>query len=79
MKLEPEILRHGHEAAALGAAAVTEILIGMAVIAALCTAMAAVQELRRGIIAAVGWLALALVGVVLAAAFAVHAAMPAVH
>jgi len=76
MKLEPQILRHGLEAAALGAAAI-EILIGMAVIVALCTAMAALSELRRGISAAVGWLALGLVGAVLAAAFAVHAAMPA--
>jgi len=49
----------------------------MAVIVALCTAMAALQELHRGISAAVGWLALGLVGAVMAAAFAVHAAMPA--
>ncbi|MGL3109142.1 hypothetical protein [Bradyrhizobium sp. BR 1432] len=49
----------------------------MAVIVGLCTAMAALQELRRGISAAVGWLALGLVDAVLAAAFAVHAAMPA--
>lgn len=76
MKLEPQVLRHAYEGAALGSA-VTEILIGMAVIVALCTAMAALQELRRGISAAVGWLALALVGAVVAAAFAVHAAMPA--
>ncbi|RXH41057.1 hypothetical protein [Bradyrhizobium zhanjiangense] len=49
----------------------------MAVIVALCTAMVALQELRRGISAAVGWLAPGLVGALLAAAFPVHAAMPA--
>lgn len=76
MKLEPQILRHAYDGLALNAA-ITEILIGMAIVVGLCTAMAALSELRRGISAAVGWLALALVGAVIAAAFAVHAAMPA--
>lgn len=76
MKLDPQILRAAYDGVALGAATI-EILIGMAIIVALCTAMAALQELRLGISAAVGWLALALVGSVIAAAYAVHVAMPA--
>lgn len=68
MKLEPQILRDAADSVALGSAAI-KILIGMAVIVALCTAMAALSELRRGIAAPVGWLALGLVGTVLAAAF----------
>lgn len=76
MKLEPQILREAYDQAALGAA-VAQILVGMAVVVAVCTAMAALSEFRRGISAAVGWLALGLVGAVLAAAFAIHGAMPA--
>lgn len=76
MKLEPQVLRDGLDGVALGVA-VAEILIGMAIVITLCTALAALQQLRSGISAAVGWLAVALVGAVLAAALAVHAAMPA--
>ncbi|MBR0774546.1 hypothetical protein JQ625_06855 [Bradyrhizobium diazoefficiens] len=54
MKLEPQNLRDGLEAVALGNAAI-QILIGRAVVVAICTLMAAAQELRAGISAAVGW------------------------
>lgn len=76
MKIEPQIVRDAYEGAALGHAAI-QILIGMAAVVALCTLMAALQELRAGISSAVGWLGLALVGAVIAAALAIHAATPA--
>lgn len=63
MKLEPQILRIPDGAA-------VEILLAMAILVGLCTAMAALSELRRGLSAAVGWLVVALVGVVVAAALA---------
>jgi hypothetical protein len=69
MKLGPQIL----QAAALSGE-IVRILLAFAVVVGLCTAAAAVQELRSGLSAAVAWLALASVGAIVLAALLVHLA-----